>query len=73
MEMAVARCHHCQQPVDWVPTQDAARILGYSVVYVRRLARQGRFPGAAMYSPPPPDRPYWKIPLRSVAAHMEAR
>jgi excisionase family DNA binding protein len=29
-------------PSEWITTQEAARLTGYSVEYIRRLVRQGR-------------------------------
>jgi excisionase family DNA binding protein len=68
-----AFCAVCQTEVDWVKVPQAAAILNVSKRRVRQLIHEGRFPGALEYAPPDGDRPFWKIPLASLQAYMEAR
>jgi hypothetical protein len=51
----------------------AAQILDVTEAYVRKLIADGRLPGSALYKPPGRARAFWKIPLDSLAAHIESR
>ena len=66
-------CPVCQQPVSWLTTKDAAKVLDISGQRMRQLITEGAFPGAVKYAPGGSINPLWKIPIVSVIAYKDAR
>jgi hypothetical protein len=67
-----AFCPSCDGDVDWVVPSRAAEILGVSDRHVRALISEGAFPGAVKVNPIG-QAAFWRIPLASVQARLEAR
>lgn len=66
-------CPLCQQPVDWITVDNAAKILGVTDIRVRQMNKQGAFPNARKIAPGSPIAPLWLLPIGDVIALKEAR
>lgn len=66
-------CPLCGNDVEWVTVTQASQLLGVDEQVVRKRVRNGEFPGAWKDRPGNGIAALWKLPIKSVIAHKEAR